>query len=154
MRAWLAIVGLAVAVRGALALLPEAWIVRALCTVPAWGVAWWHGVAVAPGLRLEVGTQSFVMTRACAAEGFLALLVAVVAVRRWRWLWGVYPAALLTNMLRIIATTSLACALPGFRYERLLHMVTGLSCFLGALALVWILTETKGTSHDTLPRPR
>ena len=94
------------------------------------------------------------MTRACAAEGFAALLTAIVGVRRGRWLWAVWPTAMAVNTLRIITTTTLALQLPaGFAYERLVHEVVGLTWFFGALLAAWILTEQKETNDGpNLPR--
>lgn len=148
------VIAAALVFRGALWLLPEAWVVRGLCAVSAWGAALWHGVVPGADLGFCVGNQAFSMTRACAAEGFTALLAAIVLVRRWRWLWAVWPTSMAVNTLRIITTTTLALHLPtGFMYERLVHEIAGLTWFFGALLAAWILTEQKETTDEpNLPR--
>ena len=150
----LCVIGVALVLRGGLWLLPEGWVVRALCVVPAWGAALWHEVVPGADLGFCVGEHAFAMTRACAAEGFVALLTAIVGVRRGRWLWAVWPTAMAVNTLRIITTTTLALQLPaGFAYERLVHEVVGLTWFFGALLAAWILTEQKETNDGpNLPR--
>ncbi|MGN0885723.1 MAG: hypothetical protein ACI4RT_01870 [Candidatus Spyradenecus sp.] len=144
MKQCLCVIGVALGLRGGLWLLPEAWVVRGLCAVPAWGAAWWHGGVPGANLSFCVGAHTFTMTRACAAESFTALLAAIVLVRRWRWLWAVWPAALCFNTLRVVTTTTLALHLPvEFAYERLVHETAGLIWFLCALILAWMLTERK-----------
>ena len=114
----LCVIGVALVLRGGLWFLPEAWTVRALCVVPAWGAALWHGVVPGADLGFCVGEHAFAMTRACAAEGFVALLTAIVGVRRWRWLWAVWPTATAGTQRGSFADAAPAEQPKGYRWYK------------------------------------
>lgn len=144
LRLWWAF-SVAAVVYGIVSALPEGVVSVALCRVPLEGAAAWFGVAPdRAAMTYALGGETFAMTRACAAEGFLAMAVGVMAVRCPRWCWVAYPLTLALNTLRAVAATTAVLALPGFRFERALHLALGTMLFAGVLCGIWLLTEKEG----------
>ena len=130
-----------------LAALPDSVILASFCRVPAEVAVFYYGVPLGTEtLSFTAKGVTLVVTRACAATDFFAMVVAVLLTARilregWRWrqlallpiAWGI---TLAVNSLRIIALVPVDAVFPK-DHAPVVHLLAGVAFFLPAFAGVW-----------------
>ena len=130
-----------------LAALPDSAILASFCRVPAEVAAFYYGVPLGTeALSFTAKGVTLVVTRACAATDFFALVAAVLLTARilregWRWRQlALLPIAwvitLVVNSLRIIALVPVDAVFPK-DHAPVVHLLAGVAFFLPAFAGVW-----------------
>jgi exosortase/archaeosortase family protein len=124
--------------------LPDAWIQQVFCRVPLEVTAWWFDAPIDRAeFTYRVGRITFEMARSCAGDSFFSLCAAILLWRSLKWSWVALPLTLVLNTLRAILTATLTLKLRDCPFESLAHLTAGAATFMGALYLVWILTEKR-----------
>jgi exosortase/archaeosortase family protein len=140
--------GAFVAVKLAIAALPDGVFAQIFCKISAWIAAAYFQASLIGETLLFVSGQMVSVTRACGGADFFAMLCALfawqVVPERIRWLpalcAGAWAVTLLVNAMRVIAAIwmrSFAELLLPERMEAAVHLVSGVLVFFPALLAAW-----------------
>lgn len=153
----------AIAVGVIVELLPDSVFFPLFCYLPGRLAAIYYNAPLyMPELSFPAHGILIVVTRSCGGSGFFALCGALLCVRAWQsvdsattsgrfklalWLvgavalsWGI---TILVNAVRIIliVPATVASNYAPELFRACIHMTAGMTAFMGAFIILWILTE-------------